>query len=504
MMNKQNLLSLALVAVLSSAFTFGIFKLSGMAGDQVVLQQVAPNSQTENLAKLAKKDNLEKPNVPADFVQIAEKATTSVVHIHAKQGANRTTQKRGQDEMPDIFREFFGDDMFRRGPQGGGESSGSGVIVSQDGYIVTNNHVVADAAEVEVVLSDKKTYKAEVIGTAPTVDLAVIRIKERNLPNVVFGNSDEVKVGEWVLAVGNPFNLESTVTAGIVSAKGRNLNILRDKGADAIESFIQTDAAVNPGNSGGALINTKGELIGINTAIATPTGTYAGYSFAVPANIVIKVMKDLIEYGSLQRGYLGINIQEFNGKFAEEKGIKDLSEGVYVAGVNPGSAAADAGIKEGDVIIGMDGKKIKSSPELLGEIARRRPGDKVQLEVIRNNKKQTFNIFLKGKESSQELSNRTESGDVLRGLGGTLGEVSSTEKTQLKIAGGAKIKQVTGGKLRRAGVQDGFIVTRMNGQAIKSVDDFVKKLESIPAGEDVLLRGKYPDADEEYYYGFAK
>jgi Do/DeqQ family serine protease len=376
--------------------------------------------------------------------------------------------------------------------------------VSQDGYIVTNNHVVADAIEVEVVLSDKKTYKAEVIGTAPTVDLAIIRIKERNLPNVVFGNSDEVKVGEWVLAVGNPFNLESTVTAGIVSAKGRNLNILRDKGADAIESFIQTDAAVNPGNSGGALINTRGELIGINTAIATPTGTYAGYSFAVPANIVIKVMKDLIEYGSLQRGYLGINIQEFNGKFAEEKGIKDLSEGVYVAGVNPGSAAADAGIKEGDVIVGMDGKKIKSSPELLGEIARRRPGDKVQLEIIRNNKKQSFNVFLKGKEGSQEFSTRTESGDVLRNLGGTLGEVSSAEKSQLKIVGGAKIKQVTGGKLRRAGVQDGFIVTRMNGQAIKSVDDFVKKLESIPTGEDVLLRGKYADSEEEYYYGFAK
>jgi Do/DeqQ family serine protease len=502
-MSKQNLIQLTLVAVLSSVLTIGIFRMTGWGGNQVVLQQVS-NSGSENLAKLAKKENY--TNVPTDFIAVAEKATPSVVHIHSKYGGNRTTQRRNQDEMPDLFREFFGDDFPRqfRGPQGGGESSGSGVIVSQDGYIVTNNHVVADASEVEVVMSDKRTYKAEVIGTAPTVDLAVIKIKEKNLPNMVFGNSDEVKVGEWVLAVGNPFNLESTVTAGIVSAKGRNLNILRDKGADAIESFIQTDAAVNPGNSGGALINTKGELVGINTAIATPTGTYAGYSFAVPANIVIKVMKDLIEYGSLQRGYLGVEIRELDGKFAEEKGIKDITEGVYVGKVSPSSAAAEAGVKEGDVIVGMDGKKIKSSPELLGEIARRRPGDKVNLEIVRNGKKQNFSVFLKSKEGSAELSTRRPGSDEVKGLGGELEEVSKDEMAQLRIQGGAKVAELGAGKLRESGMQEGFVITKINGQAVKSVEDFINKYKQIQPGDDVYLRGKYLDSTGEHYYGFAK
>ena len=361
---------LALVAMMSSIFTISAYKLVGFDRNLVIFEASKSGNTDENLVKLAKKDGDTKAgklDLPADFIAAAEKTTPTVVHIFATQDISKN-QRFQNNDIPDFFRDFFGDDFggnLRKNPRGPqqAQSSGSGVILSQDGYIVTNNHVVANASSLEVTMNDQRTYKAEVIGTSPEMDLAVIKIKETNLPHIVFGNSDNVKVGEWVLAVGNPFNLESTVTAGIVSAKGRNLNILREKGLDAIESFIQTDAAVNPGNSGGALINTQGELIGINTAIATPTGTYAGYSFAVPVNIVRKVVKDLIEYGTVQRGYLGVTIRQLDGKYAEEKGIKNISEGVYVESVAENSAAKEAGVQAGDVIVGLDGKKIKSSPE---------------------------------------------------------------------------------------------------------------------------------------------
>ncbi|NJO01196.1 MAG: trypsin-like serine protease, partial [Bacteroidia bacterium] len=327
-----------------------------------------------------------------NFIDAAERTTASVVHIVASQNYAR------RNNRDDVFREFFGDEFgFRsipRGPQRS-QSSGSGVIISQDGYIVTNNHVVADANDIEVILNDKRSYQAKVVGTAPATDLAVIKIEEKNLPTVLLGNSDEVRVGEWVLAVGNPFNLASTVTAGIVSAKGRSLNILGQNAQAPIEAFIQTDAAVNPGNSGGALINTNGELVGINTAIATPTGTYAGYSFAVPVNIVKKVVNDLVEFGTIQRGFLGVNIHDVDGRFARENDLS-ITEGVYVVGVERNSAAQSAGIRPGDVIVGIDNKKIRSYARTAGRSSQTKPpAIKLQVKVNRDGKVKTLTVTLR-------------------------------------------------------------------------------------------------------------
>lgn len=488
-----------LIALLTSVATIVMYKIVGFDRNQVVFQEVSPKSSNDNLAKLAKTEKLSKANVPFDFVEAASKVTPMVVHIIATQDNSARNNSKSREEMPDLFREFFGDDLRQfRGPQKS-QGSGSGVIISADGYIVTNNHVIENAGEVEVILNDKRSYKAEIVGTAPTTDLAVIKIKEKGLPAIVMGNSDEVKVGEWVLAVGNPFNLESTVTAGIVSAKARSIDILRQRGNDAVESFIQTDAAVNPGNSGGALVNTNGELVGINTAIATPTGTYAGYSFAVPVNIVKKIIRDLIEYGTIQRGYLGVNIVQMNGKLAEEKGLKNISEGVYVDKVNENSAAKDAGVKEGDVIIGLDGKRIKSSPELLEEIARRRPGDKVKLEILRNGVNKNIEVFLKNKDGNEKAVIK-QSGELMKTLGAELENLNTAELKELKLKGGVKVSRIIGGKLLRSGMSEGFIITHVNDDPVKSVDDFLQKMEKMKGR--VMLSGRYPDDEGEYSYGF--
>ena len=501
---------LALVAMMSSIFTISAYKLVGFDRNLVIFEASKSGNTDENLVKLAKKDGDTKAgklDLPADFIAAAEKTTPTVVHIFATQDISKN-QRFQNNDIPDFFRDFFGDDFggnLRKNPRGPqqAQSSGSGVILSQDGYIVTNNHVVANASSLEVTMNDQRTYKAEVIGTSPEMDLAVIKIKETNLPHIVFGNSDNVKVGEWVLAVGNPFNLESTVTAGIVSAKGRNLNILREKGLDAIESFIQTDAAVNPGNSGGALINTQGELIGINTAIATPTGTYAGYSFAVPVNIVRKVVKDLIEYGTVQRGYLGVTIRQLDGKYAEEKGIKNISEGVYVESVAENSAAKEAGVQAGDVIVGLDGKKIKSSPELLEEIAKRRPGNKVKLDLIRDGKPKAVEVFLKNKAGNEEIVKKEVTSDISKTLGAEFSDLKKEEKQKLKLDGGAKVSRIYGGKIgNMTDIREGFIITKVNGEPVKSVDDFMKKVEKIEGG--IFLSGVYPDVNGEYYYAFGK
>jgi serine protease Do len=498
---KTNNWYVLLIAVLTSISTIAAYKIAGFDRSQVVLQEVGNKTSKDDMVQLTKNGKNAKVQAPFDFTEAASKVTPMVVHIVATQEATARSKSRQREDMPDLFREFFGDDFNGspfRGPQKS-QGSGSGVIISQDGYIVTNNHVVENATEIEVILSDKRNYKAELVGTAPSTDLAVIRIKEKGLPAIVFGNSDEIKVGEWVLAVGNPFNLESTVTAGIVSAKARSIDILRQRGADAIESFIQTDAAVNPGNSGGALVNVNGELVGINTAIATPTGTYAGYSFAVPANIVKKVIRDLIEYGSIQRGYLGVNIRQLDGKLAQEKNIKGISEGVYIDNVNENSAAKEAGIKSGDVIVGLDGKRIKSSPELLEEIARRRPGDKVKLEVVREGGNKIIDVYLKGKEGAEVLANR-EVNDMLRNLGADFEDLSKDEAVELKLKGGVKVTQIRGGKLLRAGIQEGFIITKVNGESVKSVTELTSKLEKLKG--QVMLSGVYPDDEGEYSYGF--
>lgn len=330
------------------------------------------------------------------FGDAAESTLAQVVHIRA-----RIVSRIPTDPRFEYFGDGFWGPSYRNQPQQQiQEASGSGVIVSSDGYIVTNNHVVGQAAEIIVSLYNGRGYKAKLIGTDPSTDLAVIKIDEDDLPEALLADSDDVRVGDWVLAVGNPFNLASTVTAGIVSAKARNINILTDN--SAIESFIQTDAAVNPGNSGGALVNLKGELIGINTAIATPTGTYAGYSFAVPSNIVRKVMNDLIEYGEVQRGYLGVVILDLSWQLAEQLGL-DLSQGVVIANLVRNGPADKAGLKIKDVILEIEGNPIHSTSRLLEIVASHKPGDELDMVVQRDGKKRNVSVKLQKSRQLQQI-----------------------------------------------------------------------------------------------------
>jgi serine protease Do len=326
-------------------------------------------------------------NLPFNFTAAAELAMPAVVHITAKQTKKTTTEEKRSASPFDFF--FGPMDLVPK------EGTGSGVIIAKDGYIVTNNHVIDFADEISVTLYDQRKFSAKLIGRDPSTDLAVIKIEAEELPILEYGNSDDIKVGEWVLAVGNPFNLTSTVTAGIVSAKGRNINILESR--TAIESFIQTDAAVNPGNSGGALVDETGKLVGINTAIASQTGSFSGYSFAVPATIVQKVVQDIIEFGTAQRGFLGVSIQSLDSELAKELGI-DLVEGVHIADVETGGAADRAGVEIDDVIVKVNGRPVRTAPELQEFVGRNRPGDEVEITVNRKGKLQTLFVTLKGGE----------------------------------------------------------------------------------------------------------
>lgn len=336
--------------------------------------------------------------VPTNFTDAAARAMPVVVHITASE-SQALVQKRRQEGQNnnDPFQNFFGQDFFFgnpfNSPNGRGKKgTGSGVIISNDGYIVTNNHVVGFADEVEVTTFDNRTFKAEIIGTDPETDLAVIKIEEDNLPTLNFADSDQAQVGEWVLAVGNPFDLTSTVTAGIISAKGRDINII--KGNRSIEAFIQTDAAVNPGNSGGALVDTRGNLLGINTAIATQTGSFSGYSFAIPVNIMRKIVDDIIQYGSHQRAFLGVNITPIDNELAEELGLRN-AQGVFVDGLADGGAAGYAGVLPKDIIIAVDGQTIKTVPELQEMVGRAKVGDTLTLTVRRKGKKKKIPVRLK-------------------------------------------------------------------------------------------------------------
>lgn len=365
--------------------------LAGMIGGMCVIGGnyfLSPNHSNTNQinqAELVSHNNVgTRANaVPFDFKSAAKKAMPVVVHIKAQQ-----TKTASRSNENDFFRNFFGDEWLG-GPQQG---TGSGVIYSRDGYIITNNHVVDFADIVEVTLYDNRTFQAEVVGTDKTTDLAVLKIEADALPTLPNANSDEAEVGEWVLAVGNPFDLTSTVTAGIISAKARDINILQGK--KSIESFIQTDAAVNPGNSGGALVDAEGRLLGINSAIATQTGSFAGYSFAIPIEIVTKVIDDLIQYGETQRGLIGIDITDLDSEQAEELGL-DINQGVVIVGVIDGTAGQFAGLLPDDVITKADGKIVNSAPELQGILGRKRPGDLVTLTINRGGKIQQIPVRLK-------------------------------------------------------------------------------------------------------------
>ena len=367
---------------------------------------------------------------------------------------------------------------------------GSGVIISADGYIVTNNHVVQDAVGITVTLNDKRVYKATVVGTDPGTDLALIHIDENNLPFLSYGNSDEVKIGEWVLAVGNPFNLTSTVTAGIVSAKARDINILGSKGA--VESFIQTDAAINPGNSGGALVNTKGELIGINAAIASGTGYYTGYSFAIPVNIVKKVVEDFMKYGKIQRAYLGVYYREIDDQLAKDKALNDL-RGVYIDDVIEGGSAEKAGIHKGDVLIGIQNKPVNGKSELQEIVSQLSPGDNISVSLIRDGKEMELPVTMIS-EASQELVMKD---NKLTILGATFVPLSDKDKAKFRLDHGYKISRLEPGKLSEAGIKEGFILVNIDRQPVRTTKDIQDAFSSTDGG--VLIDGLYPNGMRAYY-----
>jgi len=419
-----------------------------------------------------------------DFEAAAAISVHAVVHIKSE------FQKKSM--VYDDFFEFFN---FGQRPQpheyiSPYSAMGSGVIISPEGYIVTNNHVVQDATDILVTLNDKREYKGTIIGTDPSTDLALIRIGEKGLPFLTYGNSDEVKIGEWVLAVGNPFNLTSTVTAGIVSAKARNINILGSQGA--IESFIQTDAAINPGNSGGALVNTRGELIGINAAIASGTGYYTGYSFAIPVNIVRKVVEDFMKFGKIQRAYLGLYYREIDDQFAKEKGFTDL-RGIYVDDVVEGGPAAIAGIRQGDVIVRIDNNHINGKAELMEIIGQKNPGDKVTVIVMRDGRESELALTMQSEES-QVASVRDSK---MNYQGATFSPVTLNEKRKFNIDYGFKITALQNGKLKNAGISAGFIVLSVDRKPIRTTQDLKEALTNRQGG--ILIEGIYPNGLRAYY-----
>ncbi len=425
------------------------------------------------------------PGIPGDLPDLsfaAENSVHAVVHIMVTQ--------RGEYYSGNPFYEwFFGDRGGRQSEMPQRQGAGSGVIITADGYIVTNNHVIEDADEIKVILNDRREYDAKLVGTDPTTDIAVIKIDEKELPFLRYGDSDQLKLGQWVLAVGNPFNLTSTVTAGIVSAKSRNIGINPNK--MGIESFIQTDAAVNPGNSGGALVNIQGELVGINTAIASRTGSYSGYSFAVPANIVKKVVGDLTEFGEVQRALLGVTIGDVNAEVAEKYKL-DKVEGVFVGEVVDGGAK-DAGIQAEDVIISIDGVKVNTTAQLQEQVSKHRPGDVIKVEVKRDNKKKQFNVTLRNKHGDTEIIKKEGPGV----FGAVFEEISEKEKQHYRIRNGLKIVELNNGKFRDAGIKKGFIVTDVNKRPVYEVKDINYIINNATGG--ILIEGISPDGELEYY-----
>lgn len=436
---------------------------------------------------------------PLDFTKTSAKVLDAVVHIKSTQ-TSVSYGTQGARELPDPFKEFFGD-MFKgqsphQMPSQPRVGTGSGVIINDKGYIVTNNHVIENADEVEVTLYNNESYKATVIGTDPTTDLALLQIKADNLKTMALVNSDDVEVGEWVLAVGNPMGLNSTVTAGIVSAKARSININREK--FAVESFIQTDAAINPGNSGGALVNLDGNLIGINTAIASTTGTYTGYGFAVPSNIVTKVMEDLLKYGTVQRGMLGVTIRTMDGALAKEKNV-DFTTGVWVEQVGEDSAADKAGVASGDIIVGVDGAETPTSPRLQELIAGKRPGDEVRLLVNRDGKEKEVKVVLENAKGNTEIVKK-EKKEILNLLGADFETLNKDVAKKMEIDGGVRVTKLYPGKLRKeTQMREGFIITHIDGKKVKEVADVATILENKKGG--VMLEGVYEDGTT-YYYAF--
>lgn len=478
-----------LIALLSASLAIVIFKITDSKNEQILRSEIQSNNPYKSVqAKFSPSTAVTGP----DFRVAAQMSVDAVVHIRSqfvRKGSN--------------YDDFFGPlrDLLEGKRNNRSQSNspyigyGSGVIIASDGYIVTNNHVVEGASKIEVTLNDKRLYEAELIGKDPSTDLALIKIKEIKLPYLIYGNSDELQIGEWVLAIGNPFNLTSTVTAGIVSAKARDINILGSN--SAIESFIQTDAAVNRGNSGGALVNNDGYLVGVNAAIASQTGVYEGYSFAIPVNIVKKVMDDILKYGEVQRAYIGVTIRELTADFAKELGVD--ANGVYVTSVTESGGAATAGLKASDIIKSIAGMDISSSAQLIEVIGQHRPGDRLDLKVLRNGKPKVFSVILQNENGTTGLL-QPEEKFVVERLGVTFRQILANEKQQLDLKSGLKIIDLNKGVLMNGGVREGFIILRINNILINSKKDIELALANADDGF-LKVEGVYPDG-MRIIYGF--
>ncbi len=470
--------------------------LSGMAGGAMILlgaalvyKVMADNNQKKHFLVQQYEDfkeqapvhpvsmNQSLPVAAPDFTMAAEKAVNAVVHVQTQFNAPNYT----------LYDYLFGTTPRYSTPV---MSSGSGVILSPDGYIVTNNHVIAEAEVIQVILIDKRMYEARVIGKDATCDLALLKIDETELPCIPYGDSETIRVGEWVLAVGNPFNLTSTVTAGIISAKARNINIMEQN--MSIESFIQTDAAVNPGNSGGALVNLNGELVGINSAIASRTGSFVGYSFAIPSNIVKKVVADFIEFGDVQRAFLGAEVADIDAALAKKLNMPKPM-GVYVANAWDDDLKSNSPLKKGDVILEINSHKVNSGAELNEQLSKFRPGDMVELRFMQDGVIKTTQLTLRNKYGNTDIV-EAKSVEV---LGASFEPVPENEKQRLRLNNGVKVKDLQAGRLRAKGVHEGYIITRINNQAVNSVEDIEKALKSSDGA--VFIEGIYPNGAIAYY-----
>ncbi len=478
-MKKLSNYFVSAICIIAIAFSAGAF--------------IKVNANTNNVNSM--------PGQPVDLTYAAEKALPAVVHIRYLQNSKIQTVEMQSDPFGDFFDPFgfFGNPggtTKRKVQTPKREGAGSGVIISADGYIVTNNHVVEGADELTVTLNDNREFSARIVGTDKTTDLALIKVDAKDLPTLPIGDSNKLKVGEWVLAVGNPFNLNSTVTAGIVSAKARTI------GANGVESFIQTDAAINAGNSGGALVNTQGELVGINAMLVSPTQSYTGYGFAIPTTIMNKVVADLKQYGTVQRamiGIQGINANDYYDKMKEEGKEVDLGtmEGIYIDNVEDGSAGAEAGLQKGDVITAVDGKKLKKMAELQEYLANKRPGDKITITYLRNKKSKTTTLTLKNQQGNTDVVKHAD----LDVLGGNFREINDSEKRQLNINNGLVVMRINNGALKDAGINKGFIIQKVNDIPMTTISDLQKTVrEASTSKEPVLyIQGIYPTGKKAYF-----
>jgi len=497
--------SIIVASVLSCLLTVGLLYTLGFNKADPTTYRIQHSDEVQS-SKATFVAPANTANAPFDFTFAAEKVSPAVVFIQNTMAASRSRGAQ-QGSPEDFFREFFGD------PRGGSRQApqpsvgaGSGVIISPDGYIVTNNHVIDNALDLEVRIGDKDTYKATLIGTDPTTDIALLKVDvDRDLPYLEFADSDAVRIGQWVAAVGNPFRLETTVTAGIVSAKGRSIDII-GRGAQgqardrtAIESFIQTDAAVNPGNSGGALVNTDGNLIGINTAIASPTGAYTGYSFAVPSRLVRKVIDDLREFGTVQRGFIGASIVEVNQAFADDRGL-DINYGVYLDSVMESSAAQEAGLRSGDIVTAVDGRNVRTSPAMLERIGRKRPGDVVEITVLRDGQELTRPVTLRSAEGGTDRI-RKQAAKGMAALGIELEDIDEATANRLGVKGGVRVSEVRTGRIaRQTDMASGFVITKAGDRTVRSIDDFEQAVAE--AKGILVVRGRYESLPGEKIYAF--